>query len=295
MTTTTHPFRRRRGAATALAKPLRLVYTARMKTEAWLIERLNEQAAAVRAAPPRERSATNGVPAELFTVCKVRDLEPVDLLERQTNGADTLGAEPFKLKRLRYTHHNLARMLAQRHPKLTQVEISAQTGYSEKTITSYKRDPAFRELIVQYEKEYANTEVDVVAKLETLAIDILVEISDRLENDPESLSTAQLLECSKLTLDRSGYGPITKQLNLTANVSAEVLTRIKENVQAEEKRRINLAATNGALERGLQPQGSVVEGRLAATEISETEGEGRARSEVREENGEVPLPVASAV
>lgn len=261
-----------------------------MKTEAWLIERLNEQAAAVRAAPPRERSASNGVPAELFTIDKSRDLEPADLLDRQTNGADTLGAEPYKLKRLRWSHHTLARYLAD--GKLTQVEISAQTGYSEKTITSYKRDPAFSELVAQYREKLQHREVDVVEKLETLAVDMLIEIADRLEEDPEAISMAQLLECSKLLLDRSGYGPITKQLNVNANISADVLMRIKENVQAEEKRRINLAATNGALEKSFQLQGSVVEGQLASPE-AETEGTSGAGDKIREESSEIPSPIAA--
>lgn len=282
----------------AAAAPQRLPCEARcaiilpMKTEQWLIDRLQEQAAAEKARPTPQRSDTKGVPSELFTGAVVRALEPADLLERQTSGADSIGAEPYKLKRLRYSHHTLARYLAD--GKLTQVEVSAQTGYSQQTITAYKRDPAFRELIEHYKKQVDQRSVDVIEKLETLAIDILIEISDRLEENPQEVSMAQLLECSKLLLDRSGYGPVTKQLNVNATISAETLMRIKENVEAEEIRRINLAETQRSLTNGRELQGSVVEGRLATSE-AETQGKAGAGDTVREASGEVPVPRAAAV
>lgn len=263
-----------------------------MKTEQWLVDRLHEQAEAEKLRPAREPSAVKGKPPELFTAEVIRLLEPADLLERQTTGADSIGAEPYKLKRLRYSHHTLARYLAD--GKLTQVEVAAQTGYSPKTITSYLHDPAFKELVEHYAKQATNRAVDVIEKLETLAIDILIEISDRLESEPESVSMAQLLECSKLLLDRSGYGPVTKQLNVNTTISAETLMRIKENVEAEEIRRINLAKTCSSLKNGQQRQGSVVEGQLAITD-AEIEGEASEGTAIREESGEVPAASAAAM
>lgn len=148
-----------------------------------------------------------------------------DLVERSA-GLPVKSQAPC-LARIRGIHHELAKMLAS---GLRETEVAAATGYSLSRISVLKGDPAFKQLVDFYSKASAEVFTDVRKQLATLSSDILGEIQDRLEQKPESFSPSALTELAKLTLDRSGFAPVTKSVSISANATdlAAIKAKAKE-------------------------------------------------------------------
>ena len=145
------------------------------------------------------------------------DVEMEDLVERsQGLPANIAEQQAPSLARIRGIHHELAKLLAS---GLTPTEVSAATGYCLSRISCLQKDPAFKDLLAYYHIASAEVFVDIKKQLATLSSDVLGEIQDRLETKPESFSPSALAELAKLTLDRSGYAPVTKSVAITASAS----------------------------------------------------------------------------
>lgn len=126
-----------------------------------------------------------------------RDLTLADM----SKAAD--GAGP--VKRLRERHHALARAVAE--GLKTDKQIAIESGYTSATLSRLRTDPAFCELVDFYARGFEAIQRDALERLKELSLDAMGEISDRLEEDPESFSNGQLMELTKLTTDRTGFGP----------------------------------------------------------------------------------------
>lgn len=158
---------------------------------------------------------TVGRPARLLEVEVVRDLRPEDLallaLER--------GVKPPSIKKLRDSHHAIARCIAEGKPN---TETMFVTGYSASRISILKNDPAFIELVEFYKKNIEETReglaTDGYAKATAIRNDLLEEYHDRLLDTPEKFDIEQLESGIKTFADRSGLGPQTKSTNVNVNV-----------------------------------------------------------------------------
>jgi hypothetical protein len=117
------------------------------------------------------------------------------------------------IKRLRDSHHALARCLA---TGMKEAEASLVTGYSSSRISVLKSDPQFAELC----EFYRGTSTDIVAdfrmRMATMGMDALAEMQERMEENPESFSPALLREIVKDMADRTGHAP---QRGPTSNVT----------------------------------------------------------------------------
>lgn len=139
------------------------------------------------------------------TAAEVRPMTEEDLAK--LTGEERATKAP-NLKKLRQRHHALARALASGMP---QGEAAISCGYTQSYVSIIESSPAFSELVKFYEcevhKEYLGTH-EAMAGLSRDTIDILTE---RVEENPDDLSVGQLIEISKLGLDRTGHGPQTSQ------------------------------------------------------------------------------------
>ncbi len=122
--------------------------------------------------------------------------------------------KPSSVQRITDRHHALARCLA---TGMSATEAGLVTGYTASRISVLRGDPAFEELIAFYQGEKARPVLDLQERMTSLAIDATSELQDRLELEPASVSTDQLLDTIKLTADRTGNGP--KQTNVNVNVN----------------------------------------------------------------------------
>lgn len=170
-----------------------------------------------------------------------RELEEVDIAVRLALGAAEGGRSAGKITKLRLSHHKLARALAMGH---TQAEASLLTGYSISRISSLTSDPAFAELLAHYTEKLEEVYVNFNERMADFAIDVLDELQERLETNPNAISTKDLNELIKTTADRGGHSPVHKTESKTITISATELERIKQEVETKQNgriRRINQA------------------------------------------------------
>lgn len=147
-----------------------------------------------------------------------------DILER-TEGA-LVSSEAPTLSRIRGIHHEIARMLSS---GLTPAEVSAVTGYSLSRISILQGDPSFKELLAFYKTKTDEVFVDVRKRMAVLGLDAANELADRLETKPETLSNSQLIEITKASLDRAGFSPVTKTVNVGVQISADELADLRNS------------------------------------------------------------------
>ena len=158
-------------------------------------------------------------PLELEIISSISE---EDLLNR-SEGA-LVSSEAPTLSRIRGIHHEIARLLAS---GLKPADVSAATGYSLSRISILQKDPSFRELLSFYEAKSDEVFVDVRKRMAVLGLDAASELADRLENKPETLSNSQLIEITKASLDRAGFSPVTKTVNVGVQISSDELADLR--------------------------------------------------------------------
>lgn len=141
----------------------------------------------------------------------VRELTPADLAMPASKVT-----KPPEIKRLRDSHHALARCLSS---GMKEHEAALVTGYSLSRISILKADPQFNELL----ELYRESAFDVVAALRVRMADMgheaMTELMDRLQTKPDDFSPGLLNEIIKTMGDRLGLAPKTGG---TANVNINV-------------------------------------------------------------------------
>lgn len=163
--------------------------------------------------------------AEAVSAVVVRELLEADL-EKITPGSTASGGSGGEsIKRLRDSHHGLARILA---GGVSPVEASAITGFSLSNIFTLKGDPAFQELLSFYENEAATEAIDLRERLKTLALDVSQIIQERLIENPDSFSNAELRQFLATLADRTGVGPSS-----TVHAEVDIINRLSYTEQRE--------------------------------------------------------------
>lgn len=154
---------------------------------------------------------TSGRAAVPITGEVVRELNEADLamlgLSRDVH--------PPALKKLKDSHHGLARCLAS---GVRPGEASSITGFSLSRISILQNDPSFKELVEHYRAGADGALADLQARMTTLSMDALEELRDRLLDSPDELDSELLLDIVKVTADRTGHGPSSKQTQVRVNI-----------------------------------------------------------------------------
>lgn len=157
-----------------------------------------------------------GAPKKPLVIEEVRDLELGDLLKLQSSRE----TKPPALKKLRDRHHALAKMLAS---GMSEGEAAIACGYDNSRISILKSDPSFLELLEFYRGNSAERHFDRAEMMEGLSRDVIQELRDRLEDDPESFTVNQLESLVKTFADRTGMGPSTKtEVNVKVGLASRL-------------------------------------------------------------------------
>lgn len=136
------------------------------------------------------------------------------------------------LKRLSARHHRLARVLAEGIPP---GDAAVLCGYSLSRVSILQTDKAFQELMAFYAAQRAEAFADTGRKLSEVASTALDLLQDRLEDEPDAFSSAQLLAIATAAADRSGHGPSSTVKNLAVSVDLGELERIKAEALASQR------------------------------------------------------------
>lgn len=146
----------------------------------------------------------------------LRELTNADLLIAE---ATPKGSVPSLVKKLNDKHHALARSLA---GGLDNTTAGIVTGYSASRISILLNDPSFQELLAFYRQNLDVVYADMHSRMSTLSLVTLEEIATRLEDEPEKLGTAVLLDLLKTLTDRTGFGPRTTQVNVNVDLAGRL-------------------------------------------------------------------------
>lgn len=231
-------------------------------------------------------SARGRKPAPITAIVG-RELEDADVQKLHNMSFGDLGSRASPIKRLKHSHHNLARLVAD---GVREEEISAVTGYSSSYISSIKHDPAFTQLVTYYAEQKGTVYLDVHQRLSTLSLDAVDELQSRLAETPETFQNRELKELAEMGLDRVGFGKATRidHNHTVALVDPAQIARMKSDLRS----RSNVAPllTNN---QGSPVGGDVIEGTLAEVESAlGFKGEGSDVSDespqTPQENGSVP-------
>lgn len=142
-----------------------------------------------------------------------RVLEPADLSLLATNRQ----VQPVQLKKLSERHHTLAKLLAS---GASEGDAAFAVGYQLSRVSILKNDPAFKELLTHYRDVQDANFAEFGERMAGLAKDAVLELQERLEEEPEKFSNKELMEMMTRMADRTGHGPTHKQeVNITGNLS----------------------------------------------------------------------------
>lgn len=131
------------------------------------------------------------------------------------------GIEAPQIKEFRERHHALARHIAEgKKPG----EAALLCRYSQSRMSVLLADPAFRELVAHYQVMVNEKFVDFQEKLSELALDGALILQSRMEDKPEDMSDALLLQIVQVGADRTGHGPSSK---IKINVKVGIADRLR--------------------------------------------------------------------
>jgi hypothetical protein len=167
-----------------------------------------------------------GRKAKAVTAEFSRELTPADL----TMTPAVASANP-PLKKIRDSHHSLARVLASGS---SEGDASIITGYSPGRISVLKADPQFQELLAFYRETATEVVADFRARMADMGLEALEELRDRLHDKPEDFSPGLLNEIVKTLADRTGHAPQKGPTSVTQiNVDlGDRMARARERVKA---------------------------------------------------------------
>lgn len=159
---------------------------------------------------------------------------PVRTLSPEEEKMLTQGLRPKApggvIKRLRHTHHQIARYMAQ---GLKDVEIAAVMGYSQSRLSVLKNDPTFMAQVQFYMDRQDEAMVDVQTRLLSYGLDAAQELHERILDGDETISSKALLDTAVAFLDRAGFAPVqrTVNANLGGTLSPQVQEQMRESIR----------------------------------------------------------------
>lgn len=174
----------------------------------------------------------------------VRELQDSDLQLLSTMSSQAQPGHPRNaLRRISSRHHALARLLAQGiHPD----EAATALSYATDTVYALRQDASFKTLVKFYQDSIAKELESNFELLAGMTRDAGNLLRERMETEPEKITTGQLLEIIKTAADRSGNGPASSSVQV--NINMGIADRMK--------------AAREAARRAIEPK--VIEGTAVA-------------------------------
>lgn len=155
---------------------------------------------------------------------------------RELKATDVLGlgararVQPEPIARVSMRHHALAKCIAL---GMSSHEASLSTGYCIARISILKGDALFQELVEFYREQTVDAFKANSEGLHGLTSEALGEIRRRLEDEPDKISTRELVSIAQLAADRSGHGPQSTHVSVDISLS-ERMQRARERMKTIE-------------------------------------------------------------
>lgn len=147
-------------------------------------------------------------------ITAVRPLTEGDARRSCTTGPAQVPTKP--IKSMRQSHHRAAKMVAAGSSNET---VARFTAYSPGHISALRSDPAFQELVAFYSTEGSEFEQASFEELTAdLSTDLMAELRQRLDEEPERIGTTTLLDAIKTVSDRAGRAPVSRTVNANFNI-----------------------------------------------------------------------------
>lgn len=138
------------------------------------------------------------------------------------------------VRTMRAWHHEAARLMS---CGLNDTEIAEALDCRVSTLSHLRRSPAFQELLRAYATEADHAAIGIATKLRVNAALALDRIEEVLSETPaDKLPLNWLKDIAVPLLDRAGFAPISKSMNVNAQVgviSTEMLRSIKEGLRED--------------------------------------------------------------
>ena len=107
--------------------------------------------------------------------------------------------------------------------------------YSQSRMSVLLADPAFKELVTHYQVMVHEKFVDFQEKLSELALDAALILQSRMEDKPEDLSDALVLQILQVGADRTGHGPSQKtEVNVKVGLANRLLSANERSQKARD-------------------------------------------------------------
>lgn len=111
---------------------------------------------------------------------------------------------------LKSKHHMIAKLGAQGYSNR---EIASNLGCTAQSVQMLRKAPSVMELEAEFRSDrlgrVTQFDEEVTAALVQVKLGAICEIKDRLERDPDSFTTANLIKVIEMTADRTGHGKTT--------------------------------------------------------------------------------------
>lgn len=144
-----------------------------------------------------------------------------------------VGIEARPLQRLTVRHREIARAVASGDRT---GEIAARFGLTASRVSVLKADPAFQELVACYQTQRDLSGERVTEVIGGVRDAALLELWDRLDEEPSEIATDELLKIVTATSDRTGFGPKrTEEKNVNFNFGEELAAarnRVKDQARS---------------------------------------------------------------
>lgn len=141
---------------------------------------------------------------------------------------------PNAVVRLRESHHRVARLIAM---GLRPFQVAEETGYALATISQMKQSPAFQELVAQYTKEenaaFGTNRDEYYSYVIQNRIAAARRLYDKLHDEEEEFTVAQLVSIHADSADRTGYPKRSVAININADFAARLDKAVKRTQQAK--------------------------------------------------------------
>ncbi len=128
----------------------------------------------------------------------VRSLSDADMPRLMANVApagESPGQSP--LVRLRYSHHHLARRLAQGD---SIEDAAAATGYAPGTIRTLQDNASFKGLLAHYLTEVEVQHIETLERMKTVGLDLLERFHERVQDEGEDWTKREMMEGVEMLL-----------------------------------------------------------------------------------------------
>lgn len=129
----------------------------------------------------------SGRPSKPLAAEIIRPLTEADIEAAMTTERNS---KPPELKRITDRHHALARLLAAGTSKS---DAALTLNYDPSRVSILQQSPAFQELVALYRSEVDREFATTLSHMSGLSKDALLELRQRIEDEPESLSVRELL------------------------------------------------------------------------------------------------------